>query len=139
MIWQLFCYKVDLCNTRLIKSLLCSGPNKFAGLTSNFRLFSCFWDLQTSILTAQLDGNSGKTYWAMFLIFFSNFLFVLVCVCVGEGTHMHVGSEDNFQLIFFHYVRSGNQTQVVRFGGICLYQLTHLAGSLFYFLNSFLF
>lgn len=71
----------------------------------------------------------------MFLIF-SNFLFVLVCICVGEGTHMHVGSDDNFQLIFFYHVRSGNQTQVVRFG---VYQLTHLAGSLFYFLSSFLF
>lgn len=90
-----FCYKVDLCNPRLIKSFLCSGPNKFAGLTSNFRLSLCFWDLQTSILTTQLDGNSGKTYWAMFLIF-SNILFVLVCICVEEGTHMHVRSEDNF-------------------------------------------
>lgn len=89
------------------------------------------------------NSSTGREQWENVLgyvfNFFSNFLFVLVCVCVGEGTHMHVGSEDNFQLIFFHYVRSGNQTQVVRLGGICLYQLTHLAGSLFYFLNSFLF
>lgn len=69
------------------------------------------------------------------IIFFITFIY-FVCVHVCHRVH-RLRSEDNLwqSVLSFHHVCPGNRTQIMRVGGKCLYQMSHLGAPEFPFLG----
>lgn len=56
-------------------------------------------------------------------------VYIHVCVCLCHGMHTEVtGQLMGSQVLSFHHVCTGNQSQVIKLGGKCLYLLTHPRG-----------